>query len=70
MYLDMSKKSRHIFVMPMALSIAPLHSLNHNDQNNMKHGVFSYVMQLVPALLSCDANVSSIVSVCLLREDN
>ena len=43
--------SEHIFVMSMVLSMAPLHSLDHNDQNNVKN-----VMPLVPALLSCDAN--------------
>ena len=51
-YLDMS---RHILGMAMVLSMAPLHSLGHNDQNDVKHYFFSHVMPLVPALLSCGA---------------
>ena len=28
----------------MVLVMAPLHSLGHNDQNEVKHGFFSHVM--------------------------
>ena len=52
-WLDMS---RHIFVMPMVFSMAPLHSLGPNDQNEVKHDFFRYLVPLVPALLACDTN--------------
>ena len=52
MYLQMS---RHIFVIPIVLSMAPLHSLSHNDQNKVKHDVFSTVIPFVPEV-PCDAN--------------
>ena len=42
--------------MPRVLSMAPLYSLGHNDQNEVKHDFFNHVMPLVPALLSCDSN--------------
>ena len=40
----------------MVLSIVPLYSLGYNDENEVKHDFFSHKKQLVPALLSCDAN--------------
>ena len=43
----------------MVLSMAPLHSLCHNDQNEVKHDFVSHVMPLVPGLLSCDAKCIS-----------
>ena len=49
MYLDMS---RHIFGMPIMLSMTPLHSLSYSDKNKMKHDFLSYVIPLVPSLLS------------------
>ena len=61
MYLDMfrqcltiSKQCLDIFVMPTMFSMAPLHLLGHNDQNKVKHDIFSHVMPLVPVLLSCE----------------
>ena len=47
--------SRHIFEKPMVKPMAQLHSLDHNDQNEVTHDFFSHVTPLVPALLSCDA---------------
>ena len=40
----------------MVLSMAPLHLLGHNDQNEVKHDFFSHMMPWVPALLPGDAN--------------
>ena len=56
--------SRPIFMMPMVLSMAILHSLGHNDQNDMKHLLFSQLIPLLPALLSKDANciINGIIS--------
>ena len=53
MYLDMS---RHIFVILMVFSIAPLHSLGHNNKKIGENYIFRHVMPLLPALLSYDAN--------------
>ena len=39
--------------MPMVFSMMPLHSLDHSDQNDVKHDSFMHVMPLVPAMLSC-----------------
>ena len=36
--------------------MAPLHSADHNDKNEVKHNVISHVMPLIPALLLCDIN--------------
>ena len=44
--------SQHMSVMPIALSMPPLHSLGHNDEHEVKHD-FSVI---VVALLPCDAN--------------
>ena len=44
--------SIHIFVMPMVLSMASLHSLGHNNQNEVKNDFFSHLMPLVPAPFS------------------
>ena len=55
----MHKLARHIFGIPTVLTIAPLHSVGYNDQNEVKHEV-----PLVPALLSCDVN--NIISVTLI----
>ena len=40
----------------MVLPMAPLHSLGHNDQNEVKHDFFSHMMPLTPELLQCDPN--------------
>ena len=47
---------RHFFGMSIVLSMAPLLSLCHNDQNEVKHDISGHGMLLVPALLSYDAN--------------
>ena len=39
------------------MSMAPLHLLGDNDQNEVKHCFFSHVIPLGPALLPCDANL-------------
>ena len=44
--------SRHTFVIPVVLSMAPLHPLGHNDQNEVKHEIFQ----------SCDAISTSIAA--------
>ena len=44
-----------ISVMPMGLSMVPLHSLGHNDQNEVKHNFFSHLIPLVSPLLPCFA---------------
>ena len=48
--------TRHVFVMSMVLSMAPLHSLPQNHQNEVEHDFDSHVIPFEPALLSCDAN--------------
>ena len=62
MYQYMSKQhlDRHIFMMPVLLSTVPLHSLGHNDQNEVKHDFFSYVM----------ITASWMASLCSLCEGN
>ena len=52
-YLDMFT---HIFVIPMVLSMAPLHLLGHSDESEVKHPLFSHLVQLLSALPSCDEN--------------
>ena len=49
--------------MPMVLSVAPLHSLGHNDQTEVKHDVFSHLIPLVPTLLSFDTKCTVGISV-------
>ena len=44
--------SRPIFVMPMVLQMTLLHSLGHNNKNEVKHDFLSLVKPLIPALLS------------------
>ena len=68
--LDMSKQCLDISVMPMVLSMAPLHSLGHNDQNEVKHDFFNHVVPIEPTLLSCGANCIINGIFCLLGEDN
>ena len=48
---DMSKQCLDISVIIIVLSIAPLHSLGNNDQNEVKCDFFRHVMPLLPALL-------------------
>ena len=52
----MSDMSKHIFVIPMVLSMTTLYSLGQNAKNEVKQDFASYVMPLVLAMLSCDAN--------------
>ena len=42
-------------VMPMASSIAPLHSLGQDHQNKVQYDFLLHVMSLVPGLASHDA---------------
>ena len=46
--------SRHIFGMPVLLSMTPLHFLGHNDQKELKHDSV-HVMTLALMLASHDA---------------
>ena len=62
--------SRHIFVMPMVLSLASLLALGQGDQNEVKHNVFSHMMPLIIALLSCVANCIINDTISLLGEDD
>ena len=52
---------------PMVLSIALLHSLGHNDQNEVKHYFFSHVMLMIPALL---LTASLLAPFCSFSKDN
>ena len=60
----------HSFVMPMMLSMAPLHSLGHSHQNEVKHDFFSPVIPLAEALLLGDANCIINGTIFSLDEDN
>ena len=51
--------STYIFVMLMVFLIESLHSLDYNDQNEVKHYFFTHWMLLAPALLSCNFNCIS-----------
>ena len=42
--------------MPMALTVAPLHSLDQDDQNELEHYSFGHVAPLALASLSYDAD--------------
>ena len=42
-------------MMPMELLEAPLHSLDQDDQNEIKHDFFNHVKPMVPALTLQDA---------------
>ena len=63
-YIDMSRQCHdmfkqcpgHINVMPMVLSMVPLHLLGCNDISEVKHDFFRHVIPIVLALLPCDAN--------------
>ena len=48
--------SRHISVMLRVLPITSLHSLGHNDHNEVEPDFSSHVIPFVPALLPHDAN--------------
>ena len=56
MFWNVQTRSRYIIVVPMVLPMAPLYSLGPNDQNEVKHDFYSYVMPLIPPLLLRDAN--------------
>ena len=43
-------------VMLIALSMTQLHSLAHNDSNDMQHNFFVHVMSLILVVASLDAN--------------
>ena len=45
--------------MPIVSSMTPLHSIGHNNQNEGKHDLFSHLIPLTPALLSCEAKYIS-----------
>ena len=62
-YLDISKQWLDISVMP----VIPMYSLDHNEKNEVKNDFFSYVMPLVPALLSCDAKCTINGTILLIR---
>ena len=47
--------SRHVFRVPMLLSMSPLHLLGNNDQNEVKYDSV-YVIPLEPELASLHAN--------------
>ena len=64
--LDMPKQCL-VIVIAMVLLMAPLHSLNHNNENQVKHDFFSNVMLLVSVLLSCDANCIMIGIIVFIR---
>ena len=43
-------------MMPMPSSMTPLHSLGHDNQNEVQHDLFGHVMPLALALVSSDAH--------------
>ena len=49
--------------------MALLHSLDHIDQNEVKHDFVSHVMPLAPPLLSCDARCIISGTIFSLGED-
>ena len=68
--LNMSKQCLDVSLRSQLLSVAPLHSLGHNDQNEVTQDFFTHMMPLAPALLSCDANCFINSTIFSLDEDN